>query len=788
MRKLLIAISLLFCLAMVDQAGAYEIVLENYALNGATSALDNAWGWVQSRAVDGNTGSGYHSTEANADHWWEVDMGQPHDFERIEILNRAGGNPPYVDRLNGTVIKAFDGDYNLVFEGPAIADGPMLVQYDNGGAGFTGVQYIRAEQYENLNPPDETFVNILTLMEVRALKILNTDIDPGHAISLENAVAMQTTPNSTYPASNALDGNYGNFTHTDPGTPNNYWELDLNETVYMDSIIVYNRSSCCGERLINTVLTVMDEDRNVVFSRKFTAADGISNGSVHNILTMALGRYIRIGLENDEQNGGGNYVISLGEVEVITRVPAPWNESPVNGSIEVHPDENLTWTGGADPNTGVINEGTTGYHLYVGTDERAVNIRDENVYAGFIEVGSELYDADLSRDTTYYWAVDQQLGIGDANTLRGDNWSFTTELTLPVIDVQPADQVTFADGYAIFTITATDPLGEGLDYEWSKVGDGTVLSTTDTLELIGVSAEDAGLYVCNVSNIHTIQSQPAALRIAKPVVDWKFNETAGKIASDSSGNGIDGQLSDDFTDADWIVDGGRTGLPGDNALDFSADPNTNVLALDVDLASMGVTDIFKGDSSWTMIMYVNFAAPPASFTNLGGFGSCEYIEGDGSGNSSRYFVARENTDLEFEYGAWGLWPGTDIQATQWQMIAATYDAEADVLRLFYNGNQVASIADMVLDDTTENAFKIDPGIFALRSPGLASQGGINGKVDDFSVWDDALDAFELRALMTGYECHTAIPGDLNNDCRVDLGDLFLTLSSWLDCAIVPDCL
>ena len=187
-------------------------------------------------------------------------------------------------------------------------------------------------------------------------------------------------------------------------------------------------------------------------------------------------------------------------------------------------------------------------------------------------------------------------------------------------------------------------------------------------------------------------------------------------------------------------------------------------------------------------MYVNFATAPTSVTNLGGFGSCEYVEGDGSGNSSRYFVAWDNAALEFEYGAWGLWPGTTLQAQQWQMLAATYDAETNVMRLFQNGNQLTSAADLVLDDTTENAFKIDPGNFVLYSDGVESQGRITGLVDDFSVWDDALDAFELRALLQGYECHTAIPGDLNDDCRVDLQDLLLTVSSWLDCAIVPDCL
>ena len=784
MKKLLIALSLLLCLSMVGQVMAIEIVLDNFALGGSASTSASAWGWVESRAVDGNPGSGYHSPETQEDHWWEVDMGSSYDFERIEVLSRSGGNPPYVDRLNGAIVIALDVDRNVVFTGAAVSGSPLVIQYDNGGAGFTGVQYIRVEK-----PYIEgTERNILTLMEVRAQKIA-TVVDPQeYVVPIPNAVAMQTTPNASYPASNALDGNYGNFTHTDSGSANNYWEVDLSETIDIPAVKVYNRSSCCGNRLINTVLSIMDEDRNVVFSRKFTSADGIGNGSAHTVLTAATGRYVRIGLENGEANGDNNYVISLAEVEIVGWVfPPPNGEIPIDGTIDISPDQDLGWLPGADPN-GNPHSGTSGYHLYLGSDERAVNRRDDDTYVGFIEVGNEIYDAPLVKDTTYYWAVDQQIGLGDGNSIRGYNWSFTTELTLPIVDAQPVDAVTFDDGYAIFTVAATNPLPEDLMYEWVKVGDGTVLSTTDTLEIYPVNAGDAGQYFCRISNINTIVSDTVSLRVAKPVVDWRFNETSGSVASDSSGNAIDGTLGFAFGDEDWIVDGGRTGQAGDNALRFPNDPNASVLALDVDLPGKGVTNIFDADSSWTLIMWINLAKPINAITNLGGFGSCEYVEGDGSGSSGRYFAGWDTSALEFEYGAWGLWPETYLQADQWQMLAATYDAPTQTLRLYYDGVQVSSTADLGLNDTTENAFKINSSGLVLFNDSVDTQGAIDGLVDDFSVWDDALGAFELNSLIDGYNCIEQIEGDMNNDCLINVEDLAAALSSWLGCATVPDCL
>ncbi|MBN1126375.1 MAG: discoidin domain-containing protein [Sedimentisphaerales bacterium] len=767
-RVLLITSLTLFCLVAVDQAKAYDIALENYALGASTSASDVGYGWVTPRAVDGDPGTGYHSTENDAiDHWLEVDLGQPRDFQRIEILNRSG----FLDRLNGSVVVALDANRDTVFTSSPVTNGPLVAQYDGD---FVGVQYLRVEQ----SGP------ILTVMELRALTIFETDFLPAdkNIVHYVNAVTTQKTDNPSYPGSNAIDGNYTNFSHTDETTPDNWWQLDLTDTFYIDKIVVYNRTSCCGERLINQVLTVMDEDGDPVFEYKFTEADNVFTGSVHTIdLPGAVyGRFVMIGLQDGQPNGqasGDNYVVSMAEVEVIGgSYMGAWDPVPDNGAVEVDVDQDLSWKPGEDPN-GVLSE-TTGYFVYFGMDAMAVQTREPSMAQGFQEVGNETFDpGTMDRDTTYYWAIDQRL-FDDANSVTGVVWSFTTPLTLPVIDQQPTDVVTIAGGYAKFTISATDPLGNGLTYAWHKVGSGTILSTSDTLELIDVSPDDAGEYVCDVSNINTISSAMVEMRLAKPVVEWKFDETTGKVAADSSGNGIDGTLGTGFTDDEWIIDGGRTGRSGDNAINFPGNVNATIMALDVDLTTKPVNNVFLGASSWTINLWLKFPST-AGISMIGGFGDNVFVEG--SGLNDRYYNTWTGT-IEFNFGEDGFWE-TAFTVGQWQMWTLTYDSASDTLT-YYRDRVAIETKTVSLIDVTENAFKLGIGDVAWTDEEVP----LKAMIDDFSVWDEALGPFELGMLEKGYGCTQDIPGDLDGNCKTDLADLAIAVANWLDCGLVPGCL
>ncbi|MBN1817580.1 MAG: discoidin domain-containing protein [Sedimentisphaerales bacterium] len=777
MKKVLFTTSLIvFCLLVVDQAVAYDLILENYALGASVTTRDVGFGWTPNRLVDGNVSTGYHSaTNTDTENWAEVDLGQPRDFDRIEVVNRTDCCS---ERLTGVVAIAIDASQNIVFVSDPIQDTPPggVVLIDNNGAGFSGVQYIRLEQ---------TAVQYLQVMELRAVKFkeLKYTTPDQNIIPFIDAVAMQDTSHASYPASNAIDGNYSNFTHTDESTPNNYWQLDMGGTYFIDKIVVYNRTSCCGERLINQILTVMDEDGNVVYEYQISEADGVVTGSVHtfDLPDPAYGRFVKIGLQNDQPNGqadGNNFTVSLAEVEVLGSVfQGAWDPTPENGAVEVDVDQDLSWMPGEDPN-GLV-AGTTGYLLYWGTDEIAVLGRDASVQqGGVIPVGNETFDpGTMDKDTTYYWVVDQRLQ-DDANSIPGPLWSFTTPLTLPTIDSQPVNALTISGGYAKFTISATDPLGEGITYAWHKVGSGTILSTSDTLELIDVTDGDAGEYVCEVSNINTISSNIVELRLARPVVRWKFDEASGKVATDSSGNEIDGTLGDGFTDEEWIVDGGRTGQAGDNAISFPGNANTTVTALGVDLTAKPVNNIFLGSSSWTINLWLNIPST-AGISMIGGFGDNVFSEG--SGLNDRYYNTWDGT-IEFNFGEDGFWE-TAFTPGQWQMWTLTYDSASDTLT-YYRDRVVIETKTASLIDVTENAFKLGVGDVAWADTEVP----LKALIDDFSVWDEALGPFELGMLDKGYGCTQDLPGDVDDNCMINLVDLAALASGWLDCGLVPDCL
>ncbi len=780
MKKLLIPTCLiLFCVFLADQACAYELVLENYALGKAVSTSGDGYGWIRQRLVDNNAGLGWHSSSASKSNWAEVDLGQPRDFTRIEIWNRTDC---CWTRINGVYVLALDNDRNVVFQSAPIndvTDGNRrpVIQFDNAGSGLTGVRYLRLERTN-----DEWF----NIMELRALKTRNVAYLPNDSnLTQYGAVAEQSTNYSAtnYLASFAIDGDLTNFSHTTETTPDNWWKLTLVKEFYISKIVVYNRTSCCGNRLINQVLTVSNDKGEVLFMHKFAPEDGVATGSVHTFdMPVAMyGRVVKIGLENGEANGQpitdtspANFTVSLAEVQVFGGdYMGAWSPVPANGAVEVDPMQVLSWKPGEDPN-GIV-PGTTGYRLYFSSDKAAVDERAASAaQGGLISVGSESFDPDLTRDTKYFWAVDQRLQ-DDPNTIPGVTWSFTTQLTLPVIESQPTGVVTIAGGYAKFTVSAYDPLDGELTYAWRKVGSATVLSTTDTLELMDVTIADEGQYLCDVMNINKTQTNPADLKIAKPVVRWKFDETAGKMASDSSGNGINGTLGDGFTDNEWIAEGGRTSQSGDNAIFFPGKASATITALNVDLATKPVNNIFLGASSWTINLWVKISSTNR-ISMIGGFGDNLFI--DGSGLNDRYFNTWNGT-IEFNFGEDGFWE-IPFNAGQWQMLTLTYDSGSDTLT-YYRDRVAIATKTASLIDVTENSVKLGIGAVAWAD----TQVPLEGMIDDFSIWDEALGPLELEMLEKGYGCLAALPGDLNGDCRVNIDDLIKASSSWMDCGLIP---
>ncbi len=141
-----------------------------------------------------------------------------------------------------------------------------------------------------------------------------------------------------YPAALGIDGNYGNFTHTLAG--NNglgpaWWEVDLLDEYSIGKIVLYNRTSCCGSRLRDITVYVLDANRDPVWQSDLLNPENELGQYPLGppVLTVniekeegrgAVGRYIRIErLPDPDLSGTGGQgnpdeadVLSLAEVEV----------------------------------------------------------------------------------------------------------------------------------------------------------------------------------------------------------------------------------------------------------------------------------------------------------------------------------------------------------------------------------------------------------------------------------------------------------------------------------------
>jgi hypothetical protein len=281
-----------------------------YATAGAGAAVDGS--------TDGNFFDGsVTATNLDPNAWWQVDLGSPAIVSSIVIWNRTDccGS-----RLNDYWVFISDTPFGpsdtpaTLQSRPATfsshqtaAPNPSTIIAANSAQG----RYVRVQL---------TGANYLSLAEVQVLGTLVTP--PPTNLALGKAA----TESSIYPGSNpatAVDGNTdGNFfdysvTATNIDI-NAWWQVDLGASASVNSIVVWNRTDCCGSRLNDYWVFVSDtpfsptdtpltlQNRAGTWSSHQTTAPNPSA----NIAAVAEGRYVRVQLT------GTNY-LSLAEVQVF---------------------------------------------------------------------------------------------------------------------------------------------------------------------------------------------------------------------------------------------------------------------------------------------------------------------------------------------------------------------------------------------------------------------------------------------------------------------------------------
>ena len=139
----------------------------------------------------------------------------------------------------------------------------------------------------------------------------------------------------------------------------------------------------------------------------------------------------------------------------------------------------------------------------------------------------------------------------------------------------------------------------------------------------------------------------------------------------------------------------------------------------------------KATDPWTINLFVYADEQPGELTMLGGFG-----DGADRDGQQRYIIKYKN-GIHFWGSNIDITSGVPYDLGKWQMVTATYDGQT--LRLYKNGVEIKSEATNLSD--AKPVVQIAP-----RGPWDTGH-KFSGKIQGFSVWNRALDAASLKALL-----------------------------------------
>ncbi len=466
----------------------------------------------------------------------------------------------------------------------------------------------------------------------------------------------------------------------------------------------------------------------------------------------------------------------------------PWgrskatNPTPADGAEQIDPEVDLvvTWEMPVIEASGPVVR----WDIYADTDP---GVGDPNSTVPVLvslpgdQLEVTIPASQLDYNTVYYWRIDTIVDPAksnkDPNNAVGDLWQFRTILTVPVITSQPSRQWAWPGESARFEVAATgDPLGGAITYQWHFNGNAIPGETDTSLSITSVSEADAGSYYCAVSNdAGTVNSATVQLGIKELLAWYKLDDDAAEDPNviDSSGNDRHGQIIGSVASAEGKIGG---------ALSFDGGyVRTSVLPADMGLA---------GNEPRTFCAWV--------YTR--GFGNGGIFD-MGNRDATQNFSLRtlDNVDNRWRIQYWGGdWDFTTSGAgngknvgsyeaptlNTWAHFVHTHDGANT--KIYLNGRLIVDWAKTI---NTGNAFTFRIGRYGPDDAG----NNFNGLIDDVQVYNYPMDATEVALMYTDIEldemvCVGGNPQyDLNGNCRVDLPDLVLLASQWLECNLVPDC-
>lgn len=508
-------------------------------------------------------------------------------------------------------------------------------------------------------------------------------------------------------------------------------------------------------------------------------------------IALTEGQVLEVYAIMQEGTGGDN--LSIGwtgpGVDDVTLLPADLTE-PMWKAKPILPTP-------ADGATGLVDvvaswlpaAGNPVYSVYGGTDPNALDLIAEGITETSLPYGSVPSELDVA--TTYYWRV-------DADGVTGDVWSFATTDGTPVItSITGAFGAPGSDVQLV--CEATSDLGGELTYQWYRDEVemmGMILTDVPlpegiaaTLDVTAIDISDEGGYYCVVSNEYgDTVSATVQLDVQVGLIHrYTFNESPdGVTVPDTIGN-ADGTLVN-ITGAAVIADGQATlgndgtqtcnGNGGDANGDYIDLPNGMVSKLSQMTVQAWATYTDDDLAIWSRVLSFGTSNDGENTSNTGSTSGYFCIQPNRSGNLA---------GAEFHQQGGGangsIVPGGRAPLHEEMLYTYVQDDAAGRVRFYINGvlqGTVASTGIMKLQDLNDNNCWLGRGQWP--DPLFA------GSFNEFRMYDTALSAEEIMVSylagpdelpVLAEDCGTAIIGDKNGDCVIDIVDAAMAVDQYL---------
>jgi hypothetical protein len=344
----------------------------------------------------------------------------------------------------------------------------------------------------------------------------------------------------------------------------------------------------------------------------------------------------------------------------------------------------------------------------------------------------------------------------------------------PVITAGPAAQTVMPGSIAAFSVSAS-----GINsYQWYKgvypLVNGSNISGADTAVLTIANAQlvDEAVYFCKVNNGSSVFSGRAPLLIRKIITKLDFD---GNVY-DSSGLGNHGVVAGTIS-----YGTGVSGLPNSSLVLSNPSGAANFVRVPGPVCSGNfAADMLAYTGSITISCWIKpaFVQDYEMYVSMG-------IVPWGGWYAGRYGSTYAATFV-CEPGSQTI-ASAPLNDSQWHLYTGVIDAAQGKRYLFIDGLKKAEASSIVL-----SGIDLVIGAINWKQNRTSSDNylyGYSGLLDNVRIYNYALSPFEIAQLY--YEvtnrslCIEPVPGDINDDCKVNFCDFALLMEQWLNCSLTP---